>query len=196
MPAWTVSIPATDTRNSLTLVRTPAKGKTLAIVTSSKIIGCFTHYWGGHTMPCENEQCPACLEGIGNRWHGYIGIYDLRSRKHLILEFTAKASVPLQTYIEMTGKLRGCELQCERRGFRANSPVIMSCRPANLEGIALPEEPNIQRIMAIVWGLPGSAVKSDGAYNYAPLLKVDGEVMDQVNGPTKSRKALKKFSKT
>jgi len=191
---WHDSIPPVEKGNSLDLWRTPPKGKAGGIVTSTSIVGCFTHYFGGRTIPCEGATCKACGEGIGNRWHGYVGVYCMRSRKHGIFEFTAKASLPFQAYIELTGRLRGCEMVSERKGYRGNSPVIITCSPANLEGIDLPEPPNLKKILSNIWGLPSSAVKRGGSHNFAECIEIDPIAMAKVRGPDNRIKNGQKVS--
>jgi len=60
----------------LPLVRTPANRSLKAVVTSDALIGTDTHFWGGHTVPCERPECDACNHGIAYRWHGYLSAYN------------------------------------------------------------------------------------------------------------------------
>ena len=190
--AWCTGVPKADKKQTLTLLRTPAKGKTGGIITSHDVIGTDTHYWGGRTVKCEDDTCEACAAGIGKRWHGYVGVYNPSLHKHFIFEFTQGAGEPFARHIELTKTLRGCAFKAERNGRRPNSPVLITTWPANLDGVALPDPPDIVAIMSMIWGVPATSLKATGRKEYAKKLVLDGELMDKVNGPTKDREARRR----
>src|SRR3972149_10012489 len=81
---WQDEIPKIDRSKSLDLERTPPKGRLIGIVTSETWNGCFTHYFAGRTNPCEKNECELCKKGVGKRWHGYLGVWQPKQRRHLL----------------------------------------------------------------------------------------------------------------
>lgn len=179
---WTSVIPLEKKGNSLKLRRTPAKGKLTGIVTSVDLLGHKTHYWHGRTMPCEEHGCEACEEGAGFRWHFYTGIFSQKFGGHFIFECTGNAAEGFAIYRTLTATLRGAYFEAERTGCRPNSPVIVRCKPCDLTGIALPDPPDIKRILAMIWGLPASAIVPDGAIRGTPIAAIASDVLDLERG--------------
>jgi hypothetical protein len=189
---WSNEVPKLEKSHSLSIIRTPAKGAISGIVTSEQVIGTWTHYWGGRTVPCEGDNCEACSQAIGKRWHGYVGIYNPKAKKHVIFEFTANAAEPFARFVELSKCLRGCGMKAERNGRRNNSPVSITTWPADLTGIALPSAPDVKKILCTIWGLPSSAAECNGAHAYAELLSVDSILKDRIDGPAKDSRARAK----
>lgn len=158
MPTWSNVPPSDESSHSMPLVRTPAGKPLTAVVTSTDLVGCDTHYWGGHTVPCEDPDCDACNHGIPKRWHGYVAAVNLDTRTHFIFEFTAHASLAFIGYRDQYETLRGCMFQARRATTSANSRLMIVTRPADLQKIALPAEPDVIRILATIWSLPQSAL--------------------------------------
>lgn len=154
MPTWTNAPPADQRQQSMPLVRTPAGKPLTAIVTCQDLIGCSTHYWGGHTVPCEDAECEPCAKGIPSRWHGYLSCLNAETRQHFLFEVTAHASIAFLSYRDTYASLRGCMFQARRATYSANSRVTITTKPADLEKWVLPTEPDILRILATIWSLP------------------------------------------
>jgi hypothetical protein len=191
---WENLPPKIDRAKSYDLERTPDKGKLVGVVTSSSWTGAFTHYFGGRTNACEGEHCEVCKKGVGKRWHGYVGVWNPKSRRHFLFEFTALAAEYFQKYVEIMNTLRGCEFIAERRGVRKNAPVTISCRPANLDGLSLPPEPNIRQALCIIWGLPDDCLEKVDGYAYADRVQPIQAVLDEIAGPAKNSRARQKVS--
>jgi hypothetical protein len=191
---WDDKIPKLDRAKSLDLVRTPSRSRLSGIVTSKTWTGTWTHYHAGRTNPCQKEECELCKAKVGRRWHGYIGIWQPKARRHVLFEFCALPAEALQKYVELTGNLRGCAITAERRGPRINGPVVLSCSPANIDGIALPPPPDIRAMLCIIWGLPEDCLEDDGGYAYAKLATPNQQKLDEIAGPAKDSKARAKLS--
>jgi len=95
------------------------------VITSPDLLGCNTHFFGGHTVPCETPECEACLKGIPWRWHGYLAAIQAQTHAHFIFEFTAQAGDTFREYFQLHGTLRGCIFQAERMHHRPNGRVIL-----------------------------------------------------------------------
>jgi len=138
----------------LPLIRTPAGKPLTAFITSDDLIGCDTHFWGGHTVPCDKPDCEACEAGSTYRWHAYLAAYNPDDQLHFIFECTAQAAAKFQEYRKEHVTLRGCHFQAYRWHGRRNGRVIIKFSPASLVPAALPNAPDLAKVMAVVWRLP------------------------------------------
>lgn len=154
MPKWTRNVPADPRGQGLPIMRTPANQSLKAIVTSSDLIGTDTHYWGGHTVPCESPTCDACEAGVQYRWHAYLSAYTPDDQLHFIFECTANAAKAFAEYRDDHGPLRGCLFEAYRWKHVRNGRVIIKCTPSALPTAVLPPPPDLLRVMAIIWRLP------------------------------------------
>jgi len=159
--SWSAEIPRDPRGNAFPLRRTPAGGKLVACVTSENLTGCDTHFFGGHTVPCERPECDACGKGVSFRWHGYLAAIEASTRLHFIFEVTAQAADAFDQYRAAYGTLRGCRFEAERLHHRQNGRVIITTRPLDQQGVHLPQPPCIPDCMAIIWGLPANQIQQE-----------------------------------
>ena len=162
MPNWTNRVPDDPRGQGLPLVRTPAGRSLRAIVTSTDLIGCETHFWGGHTIPCTAPECEACQAGIAYRWHAYLAAYNPHDQLHFIFECTAQAAKRFAEYRAEHNTLRGCDFEAYRWKHVRNGRVIIKCQPSAIQHAALPDPPDLTRVMAIIWRLPIPNVVTQG----------------------------------
>lgn len=187
MPNWT-NLPPEDTRGkALPLIRTP-QGKSLCLIaTAENLIGCYTHYWGGRTLPCEAPNCKACDEGQPYRWHGYLAAWNPNLNKQYIFEFTNQAAEEFVLYREHHGTLRGCNFIARRMGSSANAKVEIRTKPADLNVIQLPPEPNVIRAMSMIWGLPIDAIDDNNFRNQSKEIRMKTEPLAKMRGEPKPK---------
>ncbi len=157
MSKWTSNPPPREAGYGMRLIRTPANGKLNGLITCDDLIGTPTHYFGGRTVPCDDQECKACEAAIGWRWHAYVPIVLARTHEHCILELTAQAAQSLKDYRKENLTLRGTWLSAQRAGNRRNGRVIITLAPHDLTQITLPPEPDVQQIMLHIWGIQASA---------------------------------------
>jgi len=163
--------PPKDPRGeSLPIVRTPANRALNAIIISPDLLGTRTHFYHGRTLPCDSQNCPACIDGFPWRWHAYLGIWSSSTHRTALLEMTARAVEPIIQYRESHKTLIGCEISCRRATTSPNSRVIVTTRPADLQGIKLPPPPDVMSALSILWNLPQSSLQIQGAARNAPAL--------------------------
>lgn len=159
--------PATSTKYALDLIRTPATGTLHLICTSAELVGTWTHYFGGRTIPCtpkdgsnpddyQGDTCEACLHGSSKRWHGYVSAFNPHTNQHLLFESTAAATAQLKAYRAKHGTLRGCEFKATRTSKRPNARVKLQMKPADLTILDLPTEANIVLALCHIWGIPAT----------------------------------------
>lgn len=63
MPTFSSDVPIDPRGPAFPIVRTPISRPLTAIVTSPNLVGCYTHYFKGRTIPCEGSGCRLCMEG-------------------------------------------------------------------------------------------------------------------------------------
>lgn len=153
MLQFTHDVPALPHGNSLPIRRTPAYGNLTAIVTIPDLLGCYTHFYKGRTMPCTGPDCEAHKAGIPFRWHAYMSAWETKSALHFIFEVTAQATEAFVAYRQNQGTLRGCLFQAKRWRERPNGRVLIQTKPAELAKLNLPEPPNLESALAILWNL-------------------------------------------
>lgn len=185
---WSTSIPLDSRGRAFPLQRTPCPGKLLAVITSENLLGCDTHFYGGHTMPCERPGCEACEKGMPFRWHGYVAAIEYANRSHFIFEFTAQAADTFDTYRKAHGTLRGCLFESRRLNARPNGRVIIQCKPADQSKIRLPEPPDIRACMSIIWNLPAGQVQTTKQINGRPAMTETHQTLSRFNGESCSPK--------
>lgn len=173
MPNWTNAPPADPRGQGLPLVRTPANGTLRAIVTSDKLVGTDTHFWGGHTVPCDRPTCDACENGVAFRWHGYLSAYNPQTQLHFIFEMTDQAAATFLEYFKANGSLRTAMFEAYRWNHRRNGRVIVKVEPFAMPAHVLPPAPDICKVMAIIWRLPADNVDSVGVYRGKPKVWAD-----------------------
>lgn len=182
MPTWTREPPAKSRGQGLPLLRTPAASQLRALITSDHLIGTDTHFWGGHTVPCERPECDACANGVEFRWHGYLAAFNPLDQLHFIFEMTDQAANVFNDYFKEHGTLRCCQFEAYRWKHRKNGRVIIKCERSAVSPAALPPAPDLENLMAIIWRLPAGHVKSDGLRSGRPNLAVsrngDGQSAD------------------
>lgn len=180
MPAWSNELPPVSDTPGFNLRRTPPDGPLRAVITCDDLNVCYTHFWGGRTMPCEQPDCDACRAMSPKRAHVYISAYQLETREHFIFECTAAAAEPFHEWKRANNGLRGCLFQASRPKRRRNAQVEILCRPYDLTKINLPQPPDIARAMAVIWRLPGAAVYSQPHDDVEHSIDTDSEMTNRM----------------
>lgn len=136
------------------LRRTPTTGVLQAIVTCDDLVGCRTHFYHGRTIPCAGDDCPAHLDGIPWRWHGWISAYKPEEPAHFLFELTAMPANRIVDYRTANGTLRGCIFRARRTNNKHNGRINIQTKPADLGKIWLPEAPDLIAVLSIIWNIP------------------------------------------
>jgi hypothetical protein len=151
MPIWTDQPPQDTEDQAFALLRIPPTPGYKVLITSPGILGTNTHYWKGRTTPCEPDNCEACAEGAGYRWHGYFAGLRQSDRLHGLYEVPAAAAAALHDFAQKVGTLRGCLAVFRRLGNRPNGRLLVTTQPYDLKAIELPPPPDVAKIMAHIW---------------------------------------------
>lgn len=162
MPRYSHNIPDAPSGPALPIRRAPAYSALVAIATAQDLIGTYTHYYKGRTIPCESPNCDACQNGIPFRWHAYLSAWDCKTALHFIFEVTAAGAEPFIDYRDHHGTLRGCLFSARRWKERPNGRVLIQTKPADLREIRLPQPPDMEKCLSILWSLSEKDVKTTG----------------------------------
>ncbi len=154
MPTFSRNVPKDPRGPAFTIVRTPTTRTMQAIVTSPDLVGCFTHFWKGRTVPCDAPDCEACRDSMPFRWHAYMSAYIPQTGVHFLFECTAQAAEHFTDFRDNHSTLRGCLFQAKRMNARANGRIIINCKPADLTSIKLPSPPDLIKVLSILWDFP------------------------------------------
>lgn len=138
----------------LPIHRTPSKGMLVGIVTSKTLLGTYTHYYGGRTVPCTHESCEACRDGTPYRWHAYLSAYSFERKLHFLFECTAAASDAFVRYASENESLRGCVFQARRSSSRMNARVQIECHKYSGADRDLPPPADLVSALARLWNIP------------------------------------------
>ncbi len=159
---FTSDVPIDPRGNSLPLMRCPTNRPIQGIITSDDLIGTRTHFFRGRTIPCDNDECPACSDGLPWRWHAYVALWSDVTHRTVLFEMTARGTEPLITYRKAYGTLRGCRLSAKRANSSPNSRVIIQTSQADLQKAALPAAPNILEALSIIWNIELPSISIEG----------------------------------
>ena len=167
------STPPKDPRGiSLALVRTPPIKPFVAIVTSEDLVGTFTHFYHGRTLPHQNEGCPACEEGIPFRWHAWVSCLTAVDHVHCIFECTARPAQVFVDYRKANRTLRGCHFKAHRASKVTNGRITIETRPADLNKIGLPNAPDLTKCLSIIWNIPATQIEVPMRHDDTPQLTI------------------------
>ncbi len=178
MPTFSNSLPDKTERRGYDLRRTPADKPIKGLITCDKLIGCYTHWWGGRTMPCENEGCEACQSNTPSRWHCYLSLFESGTHDHIIFECTAKAALPITEFLQDNPTLRGIMLTAWRPKRRRNARVEIFLKPIDISSVKLPKAPDLIQVMSVIWQLPGAAVASKSAERSMAKITTDQKILN------------------
>jgi hypothetical protein len=154
-------------------------------ITCTELIGTNTHFYGGHTIPCEAPDCKACADGVSWRWHGYVSAYNPLTNRHFLFEMTAQAAQPLWEYFQAHGTLRGCTFEASRAQGRKNGRVFIRTKQEDLLKINLPSSPNMALALCHLWNLPASAVTDSGQQWNHRSIGIDAAITAEAQLPHK-----------
>lgn len=158
-PRWTPEPPADQLEYALPLIRTPSQSPLIGVILSPAMVGCPTHYFGGRTIPCTGDACPACLERQAWRWHGYLHILRAKTHEQALLELTAQAAETITDWFKRHGKIRGVQFRAERPSRRPNGRVVLLLKTFDDPNYVPPPAKDVRKCMAIIWQLPLNQVK-------------------------------------
>ena len=152
MTTWSTELPEPRDFANIRLMRVPANGTILGVLTSHEIHGCRTHWDRYRTQPCPGEHdCPLCLAGTPWRWQGWLSLLSQISDRQIVVQVSPLAAQALNEIRQKYGHLRGLLTQFSRATKRPNGRIIVEARqlPKPIEN--LPPPVDIQHYMEMIW---------------------------------------------
>lgn len=151
MTTWSNIPPDPRDFANIRLVRVPASGAILGIVTSNDIEGCWTHWDKYRTQPCPGEDCPLCRDGQPRRWQGWLSLVSQVTERQIVVQVSPLAAQTLGEIRTKYGKLRGLLVEFTRAAKRPNARIIVEARQLPKPPAHLPPPVNIQKYMELIW---------------------------------------------
>lgn len=159
---------------ALPIVRTPAARPLIAIILSHQICGYLTHWHRGRTRPHTTPVCEACDDQCPWRWHGYVAVYNPRTRNQALLELTAASYRALDEWQKRHESLRAAKIKCERIGQRTNGRIIVTLDNPNPPVENLPPAPDVNAILLRMWELSSTkSIHHDPLRDSNPRIRPD-----------------------
>lgn len=153
-PIFSTAPPTQDEGMRYQILRVPPKGLSGPIITSHDPIGLHTHWTGGRTVPCVQDNCKHCEENCSRRWYGYVMIYAQKSDRQFLFEYTAACAHTIVEYFNSHRTLRGARIDAVRQQGRPNGRVVLYLRPPVAEMERLPAAPNRVSLLSQMWTVP------------------------------------------
>lgn len=175
MPIFSSDLPVVEKHMGFDLKRCPDSKPLDAICTSENFLVTQTHFWGGRTVPHEIENCPACNKMQPYRTHVYLAGIIPSSREHFIFECSSNAAKAFDEYRNIYGTLRGCFFRASRPKGTRNGKVVIITRQADLQKCPLPEPPDLERALCVIWQIPYSKETATPT-----AIKMNGTKIDRV----------------
>lgn len=135
------------------LLRVSPAGLRAIITLSGDLLGLYTHYYRGRTIPCRDRECPGCDADHAPRWHGYLWVYSPRTKAIGVLEVTAAAVLPLDKWFRLHRTLRASELTLERVPKKPNGRLFVAVAQSPYNSEDLPTPPPLRRVLLNIFGL-------------------------------------------
>ena len=163
MNDWDDNPPGPTEFAGIRLIRVPKGMKLYGVITSTTMVGRYTHFVRRRTIPHFDQDCPECLTGSEARWHGYISIWAPTGHAHSVLEMTALAAAPVKAFQDRHGTIRGSDIEAQRMGNAANGPVRISIEAADHDLRKIPQPVDLRAFLCTIWRIPldGKAANED-----------------------------------
>lgn len=160
-PRWDVPPPTPTNLPYLPLVRVPPGKPLSGLLTSQSVLGVWTHFLGGRTLPCMSSDCKGCEAQMPKRWEGYISLITPSPSKHILVALTPGAALGISDTAPDPLQLRGNLVIFERGGKRLNSRLRARVERVDFYQKMLPPEPNLKEHLVHIWGLDQSQLGQD-----------------------------------
>ncbi len=137
--------------------RAGPKGHSPCIILSGDVVGGYVHFIRGRSVKCPDNECAHCDNNTERRWRGYLVVADARSRELSLLELTAAAMRPIDTYFRKHRTLRGALLETKRVPEKANGRLYSLITESAINVDSFPAVPSVKSLLRKLWCLPSVA---------------------------------------
>ena len=125
----------------------------LGQIVSPTIWGVFTHWDGNTTRECyaDRKKCPLCIDGCGNRWKGYLYVYNSLNKEFGFLELTPDAAEEVWRQCGRDEPLRGWNIRAKRHGGNKGKILVEMSFPNGFELDRLPQPQDPEETLRMLW---------------------------------------------
>lgn len=107
--------PPTSSAPSYKILVCKADNPLLFVSVCEQYIGTMTHWFGGHTVPCEGaEDCEACNRAIRKDFKAYLAAESVQLGTRIIVQITHAVALELGRYLEYPRGLLGLKMKLSR----------------------------------------------------------------------------------
>ena len=133
------------------VLRVPPGGKLVARITSTKHVGCYTHWIAGRTQPHTQENCEGCRAKVSLRWKGWVAAVCEKNGEHAVIEFPEGSVYAFEDWHKQKSSLRGYIVRMQRQNAKPNAKLVISFSLDPKQDPELPEELPIKEILEHMW---------------------------------------------
>lgn len=137
------------------LVRVGPSSPVYAWAVNDEAPGVWLHFYKGRTVPCVGRQadCRPCCEVGDPRWYAYLGAWDAKAARYLILEITFGCWTVSDGLRSRNGSLRGAAVELSRAQGKKRGLVVAKIHAKRFEG-ELPPAINVKLTLEKMWFAP------------------------------------------
>lgn len=131
-------VPA-DNGPSMHIRRLKANQETTVIILSRALVGLWTHWMGGCSLPCitPKEKCKGCVAKEPNRQKFLLHVYNYSTKQEEVLELPPGAATDFLDFYPQGATIRGQRLKI-KRGNGKKARLTIDVLPAYDEAILAP----------------------------------------------------------
>lgn len=133
--------------------RVGADKSSKGIILSHNLVGCYTHFWRGCTIPCPSKgACEPCGNGSPRRWHSWFAAYQPTSGFRAIMEITPRVIEAFDAAFRKNRTLRGLAFDLHRSPAKPNGKLYAVLSESNVPKDSLPKAPDVAKHLMRMWG--------------------------------------------
>jgi hypothetical protein len=157
-------LPPADAPEWVQVLRPGPRDPVGAIVTSTALEIVYAHWCGERSQPCTQPtgRCAGCRAGLRATKKGYLGAYQSRRQRNVILELTEHAMCHLPPFTAAQGfSWRGWGVRLYRTNSKRNASVAADLQflPDSLENLPAPFD--VRKALVYLWGVAWLAFASE-----------------------------------
>lgn len=138
-------------RSTIDIVRVaPGKGLSFVAV-SDEHEGVVTHWIGGKSVRCSEEECICQTSPIEGRWRGYIAGVRHGASKLYLFEFTTSCAPDFKDFLRIHHTLRGTTVSLKRTSSKRNAKMRCAFSDAQVREADLPDPPDLVDLLARIY---------------------------------------------
>jgi hypothetical protein len=127
----------------------PTKG----VILSHNLVGCYTHFFRGCTVPCPSQgPCEPCANGTPRRWHSWFALYNPTNSFKAIMEITPRVIEAFDLAFRKNRTLRGLAIEMHRAPAKPNGKLYATITESTVPKETLPKSCDVAKHLMRMWG--------------------------------------------